>query len=227
MTVFKLIRLTIGSITKPMVKYYLNKDRMYRYNSIKISVFKGVFHPGMFYSTKILLNYLKEFDLSGKKTLELGAGSGLISVFAAKKMAQVTASDISKAAIENVLKNAEDNNVNVIVIHSNLFENIPDNKFDFIIINPPYYKKKPLTEPEYAWYCGEHSEYFQNLFKEMSRFIHEHSKIIMVLSEDCDLKEINFLAEQNNFAMQLKKKYIRLFEMNYVFEIHKINGSNC
>ena len=37
-------------------------------------------------------------------------------------------------------------NVNINLIESDLFKNIPKQQFDFIVINPPYYQKDPETE---------------------------------------------------------------------------------
>lgn len=79
--------------------------------------------------------------LKGKKFLELGCGSGLISIAAAKKGARVTASDINPVAVEFLVKNSEENKVEIEVIESDLFNDIPKQPFDIIAINPPYYKK--------------------------------------------------------------------------------------
>jgi len=208
----------INRILQPIVKAYISKEREYNYKGIQLMVLKGVFHPGLFFSTKILLNYLYQFDIAGKTFLELGAGTGLISIYAAGKNALVTASDISELSIKNIKLNVDKNNMNVQIIHSNLFENIPRSKFDFILINPPYYKRHPKTEDEFAWYCGEHSEYFVKLFNQLAEYIHEQSRIIMVLSDECDIKEIKFIAQKNNFNMVMKEKYFRFWETNFVFE---------
>ena len=45
-------------ILYPASEKYLSKERSYRYKDISILVFPGVFHPGFFFSTKILLKYL-------------------------------------------------------------------------------------------------------------------------------------------------------------------------
>jgi len=76
----------------------------------------GVFHPGLFFSTKLLIEYISEYDLNDKNILELGAGSGLISVYCAKLKANVTASDINPIAVENINQNAKLNSVNIKVV---------------------------------------------------------------------------------------------------------------
>jgi release factor glutamine methyltransferase len=219
MNSLNLFKSLINKTIKPLIEIYLSKDRNYKYGDIHLTIFKGVFHPGLFFSTKILLGYLKQFDLTNTTFLELGAGSGLISIYASKKNGKVTATDISELSVKNIKHNSDKNNSGIRIIHSNLFETIPQEKFDFILINPPYYKKDPKTENEFAWYCGEHSEYFIKFFRELSAYVHPQTKAIMVLSEDCNLEEIKSIALKNNFQILLKKKYFRYWEINYVFEI--------
>ncbi len=148
----------------------------------------GVFHPGLFFSTKLLIEYISKYNLKDKNVLELGAGSGLISVYCAKLKANVTASDINPIAVENINQNEKLNSVNIKVVESDLFDRIETKEFNYIIINPPYYPKNPNNEEELAWFCGNDFQYFRKLFDQMGNYVNSDSKIIMVLSEDCDIE---------------------------------------
>jgi release factor glutamine methyltransferase len=157
--------------------------------------------------------------MKGKRFLELGAGSGLIAFSAAKKGAIVTATDINQTAIEYLQKNKAANQSDIEIIYSDLFEKIPQQQFDIIAINPPYYKKNPSTEREYAWYCGEHGEYFDKLFSTINSYIHRDTEIYMVISDDSDLNMINNIAAKNNFKfIPVRTKRI-FWEKNYIFKI--------
>ena len=92
-----------------------------------------------------MLEYVQSIDLKGKAFLELGAGSALLSFYADREGAKVTASDISETVVKNIIKNQERNQQKFTVIRSNLCEQFPSQKFDIILINPPYYKKTPKT----------------------------------------------------------------------------------
>ena len=96
----------------PLTKWYLRKPREYTYDRISIQVLPGVFHPGLFFSTRVLLKFLSNHELGGKKILELGAGSGLIALYSSSKGAEVTATDISASAMKNIQLNASRNNLN-------------------------------------------------------------------------------------------------------------------
>jgi len=85
------------------------------------------------------------------KLLELGTGSGVISIALAKENPnlKITAVDISSKALELANENALSHNINNIVFKkSNWFDNITEQNFDFIISNPPYVDKTQLTKKE-------------------------------------------------------------------------------
>lgn len=92
--------------------------------------------------------------------MELGCGSGLISMVVAEKGATVTATDINPLALGFIKKNCLHNNLQLKTFQSDLFNDIPEKEYDIIAINPPYYKKNPVTLRDYAWFCGENGEYF-------------------------------------------------------------------
>lgn len=221
MQVRKILKTVAGKILQPLVKKYLSSSRKYRWKNIRIVVKPGVFHPGLFFSTKVLLSFIEEnLKLQNKTLLELGAGSGLISIFAAKKGAFVTATDVSLIAIKNIRANAHQNLVNINVIHSDLFDNI-DNEYqpDIIIINPPYYPENPISESELAWYCGKNFEYFKNLFRELPQHTHSKTQVFMVLSQDCKINTIKKIAELHGFKFKLLQERKIWWEINYIFEI--------
>lgn len=221
---------TAGSIKRKIIKFispaiifflsrYLRKERHYSYRGIKLLIPPGIFHPGLFFSTKLLLNHISNYNLTGKKVLELGAGSGLISIYCKKNGAIVTASDISENAVRNLEINSAGNSSPITIIRSDLFDNIPVNDFDMIIINPPYFAKDPVNESGYAWYCGKDFQYYKKLFSQLGLFSNEKSVILMILSEYCSIAEIIKIAETNNFIFRLDAEIKNWFEINYIYSI--------
>ena len=83
-----------------------------------------------------------QLQLMNKYTLELGAGSGLISMQAARNGAMVTATDINPVAIKYLHHNSVQNKIRLDILQSDLFAAIPERLYDIMAINPPYYKKK-------------------------------------------------------------------------------------
>jgi release factor glutamine methyltransferase len=187
----------------PLAKWYLRTERSFSYGEIRVKVHPGVFHPGLFSSTLFLLSYLEKQQLKNQTLLELGCGTGLISLVSARKGATVWASDINAKAIENAKINATQNRSEITFVQSNLFETIASQHFDWIIINPPYYARKISALDELAWHCGENFEYFHQLFQTLNNYMHEKTQVIMVLTAGCDLSAIFSIARLNSFRFEL------------------------
>ena len=206
-----------------LVRRYLSKKRSHHYQGLFINITPGVFHPGLFFSTKMLLQFLEKQSIKDATVLEIGAGTGIISLLAAKMGAKVTATDISQLAIENIRLNARKNNLPLNIIQSDLFENLPAKQFDWILVNPPYYAKQPMREEEFAWYCGEHHEYFIRFFTSLPLFITIKTNTVMVLSDVCNLPVIFRIGSEHNFEfVKLSEKNIWVDGKNYIFQIKQI-----
>ena len=216
-----LLKSLFDKIAKPLVQWYLSSPRTYSYRGIDLIVQPGIFHPGLFFSTKFLLEELCKTELKNKSFLELGAGSGLISIHAHKQGAMVTASDISPAAVENLKKNQEKNKSDFRIIHSDLFRDIPLQKFDLIAINPPFYKKDSLIDEDYAWFCGKNMEYFENLFSGLGHYIHDNSSVLMVLSNGCDIEGIKNISGKYQFHMTQIRVKKNLIESLFIYQIKR------
>lgn len=86
--------------------------------------------------------------IKAKKILDLCTGSGAIAVSLAKyvKNSEITAVDISKKALSVAKLNAKSNEVEnqITFVESDLFEKLNKEKYDMIVSNPPYIKKKVI-----------------------------------------------------------------------------------
>ncbi|MDQ3111586.1 MAG: methyltransferase [Bacteroidota bacterium] len=215
----KIIKAIVNRTWKPMVENYLSVPRVYNFRRITVNIPPGVFHPGFFFSTKLLITFLEKQQLSGKRFLEMGSGSGMISIFAAQQKAVVTACDISPLAVECTLGNAKNNGVSISVFQSDLFSSLPAQQFDIIAVNPPYYKKNPASIAENAWYCGENLEYFRAFFCQAKKFISASSDIFMVLSDECDLHGIQAIANENDLTFTLCVQKRTMWEQGFIFNI--------
>ncbi|HEX6893318.1 MAG TPA: methyltransferase [Chryseolinea sp.] len=216
----KILKRIVSPILVPFVRWYLRKERKFVYNGITTRIFPGVFHPGFFHSTKFILGYLTGRDLAGKSFLELGCGSGIVSIVAAKAGGDVTSSDLSLKALENTKYNANLNNVFLKIVYADLFDGIDKTQFDWIVINPPYYARNPESEQDLAWFCGENFEYFRKLFSSLNGYIHSDSEVIMVLTKGADVNTIEGIAKEHNFELEvLKENPVFFDEMDFLFRI--------
>lgn len=147
----------------------------------------------------------------------MGCGSGIISLLAASKGANVTASDINQTALTYLQKAARKNKLQLKILFSDLFDKITQTSFDYIIINPPYYPKAPKNTKEKAWFCGEGFEYFKKLFHQLSK--RKDKNVLMILSEDCQIETLKNLAKQNQLRFTLDTETKVMAEKNFIFKI--------
>lgn len=218
-----------GYVVKPFLKWYLKRVRPFNYEDLYFEIFPGVFHPSFFFSTKFLLAYLERFNLEKTSFCEPGSGSGVISIFAAKKGARVTAFDINPTAVENIRHNIELNALplkgypKIEVLRSDLFDELQAKPFDMIVINPPYFFKDPLSDEQKAWYCGKNGEYFKKLFYQLPDFMHNKSQVYMILAQNCERDKIMQLAENFGLSVELMVQKKIWWETNYIYRITNKN----
>jgi len=119
------------------------------------------------------IKYLKEQKIENPKILEIGSGSGCISIALKKNIdCDIISIDISKKAIETAKNNAKENNVEITFLHKDIKDFETDIKFDLIISNPPYVPidskvdEKTKYEPQNAIFAEEDGLYFYKIILE-------------------------------------------------------------
>jgi len=216
-----LFKPVLNRVLPPLTQYYLRKTRKFSKDGLKLLVHPGVFHPGLYLSTQFMRGHLEGMELQGKRCLELGAGSGFLSLWCARRGAVVTASDINPLAVGNIAENAALNGIDLRVVESDLFTEFSGEQFDLILVNPPYYPGTPQNEGEHAWYCGPEFEYFQRFFAELGAYLKPEATVLMVLSEDCALQRIADIGADAGWKMLEVARRKRWAEWNYIYKLVK------
>ncbi|HEY1037911.1 MAG TPA: methyltransferase [Bacteroidia bacterium] len=218
-------------LSKPILKIRLRSFIFYKYENITVQINPGVFHPKYYSGTKYLLNYLQRFDLAGKTFCEPGMGCGIISIWAAQQFANVTCFDISKAAFRNTKTNYFKNEhllsgeENFHIYRSDLFDRIPGQTFDYIVINPPTIFKDPGNEKQQGRYCGKEGQFFKKLFYQLPEYSHEKTKIFMLLTDSCDIEKIKSIARIFGYSVKIAVSKKIWWEWNYIFKLTLVNNS--
>lgn len=158
------------------------------------------------YETEILVDLIINDNSNNKKILDIGTGSGAISLALSKNLkdSKIIGVDISKNAIDLANENKIKLNINNVEFkESDIFSNI-DEKFDIIVSNPPYINKEDFEkldkklyyEPQNALYGGEDGLYFyKKIIKNAKNFLNKNGKIYLEIGYDQKNSISNLLEE--------------------------------
>ncbi|MDP9012468.1 MAG: methyltransferase [Pseudomonadota bacterium] len=137
--------------------------RIERVFGVPFVVTPSVFNPkllrtGEFFASQID-STLVQHDW---EILDMGTGSGVCAVFAAKHARRVVAVDINAAAVRcagiNALLNNLENKIDT--RHGDLFAAAPGERFDLVLFNPPFYRGTPRDDRDRAWRSSDVAERF-------------------------------------------------------------------
>jgi release factor glutamine methyltransferase len=178
----------------------------------KLRVFPGVYKP------LDAEHHLVDHIDPGKKVLDVGCGSGVLTLFAALKSQHVTAIDINPQAVENTKLNCQGNGIeNVTVKTSDMFNDV-DGRFDYIISYPPLFRV-PFASSDQQW-CT--STYFvDELFKHAKDYLKPEGRIVVMLPYGYEPKpqtiaDQNDLILESDFPQQKRPLAIRLHAIPYL-----------
>lgn len=123
---------------------------------------------------------------NGETFLEIGCGTGVVSIAVAKRAKNGIGVDINDKAVENSKQNAEVQGVgNVEFLRSNVFENVRG-KFDVIICNPPYTKHEVRDNIDRMFWDPE-DEMKQKFFKEVGAHLKLNGRIYFGWADFADI----------------------------------------
>lgn len=96
------------------------------------------------------------------EVLDMGTGSGVCAIFAARHARRVVAVDINPAAVRCAGINAMLNHLEhrIEVRHGDLFAAVPQERFDLIVFNPPFIQGAPQDDRDRAWRSDDVAERF-------------------------------------------------------------------
>jgi release factor glutamine methyltransferase len=190
--------------------------------TLEIDVSPDVYNPS---DDSYLLLKVVEVPPDGS-LLEMGTGTGLLAVHAAKLGAKVTAVDINPIAVDCARRNAARNKVRMETVHGDLFEKI-SGSFDVIAFNPPYLpgETTSTTWIEKAWSGGEEgSEVAVRFLRDAWRHLSPGGRIYMILSSAGGLMSVLKAAKEKYTAEMLIEQRM-FFESIFAYKLEPRSSS--
>lgn len=125
-----------------------------RVHGVPIMVIPTVFNPKRLRTGEFFASCLDAAIIGADdEVLDMGTGSGVCAVFAARRARRVVAVDINTAAVRCVSINALLNRLEdkIEARHGDLFEPVAGQRFDRILFNPPFRHGEPSNDRDRAW----------------------------------------------------------------------------
>jgi HemK-related putative methylase len=144
-------------------KHRYDDFRVEHINGMSFLVTPSVFNPKVPRTGEFLASLLDTNLVNcTHEVLDMGTGSGVCAVFAAKHAARVVAVDINPAAVRcariNALLNGMEGKIDA--RQGDLFAPVRGAQFDFILFNPPFLRGTPLDDRDRAWRSADAGERF-------------------------------------------------------------------
>ncbi len=148
--------------------------------------------------------------------LDMGTGSGVLAIAMAsnRRVERVVAVDIDRDAVEVARKRVEDSGVSgrIEFLVGDLFEGLDDERFDWIIFNPPYLPSEGAAD-EVSWSGGEIGrEVIMRFLGGAREHLNPSGAILMVYSSQTGLELENV---ERDYVVEVLEEMPLFFERLY------------
>lgn len=132
-------------------------------DSLPLLIYPEVFNPRLFHSGEIFAEQLNECLVpAGCSVLDMGTGTGIGAITAARWASRVLAVDINPSAVrcaqDNVQLRQVQNRVEVRL--GDLFACLGSERFDVVLFNPPFLHGTPAKPFEQAFFSTDVADHF-------------------------------------------------------------------
>ncbi|NOX63742.1 MAG: methyltransferase [Chloroflexi bacterium] len=188
---------------------------------VPLLILPDVFNAKLFRGGEFLARTIADhplFETPDLRVLDMGCGSGVVAVFAARRDAQVTAIDINPDAVRctriNALLNRVEERVDARV--GDLFEPVAGERFDLIIFNPPFFRGRPQSPLDHAW-RGE--DVFERFAAGLAGRLSPVGRAWLLLSTVGAGDELLALLRREGFAIRVLTQKKMAIETMTIYEV--------
>ncbi len=167
---------------------------------LEFVVLPGVFPPYLDSSLVVRAMRVEPEDV----VLDVGSGTGVIAVFAARRARRVTATDINPAAVETIRANALRHGLEdrLTAVEADLFPPAGRAAFDVVTFNPPYSDHPAIDMPERSVWDPGHAA-VRRFFAGVAGVLRPGGRVYLGWADFADLDFIEGLMAQQGFGFQL------------------------
>lgn len=188
----------------------------------RLTVRPTVFHPRYFISSECFAEFIDGLDLRGKRVTDVGTGSGILALAAARAGADfVVAADINPNAALTAADNARANGFPAVkAVCSNLLAAFAARPlFDVILSSPPKHAGEPRDLADRGWHAGPAYRDIAALFEQAQERLRPGGRIYVMVSSDSDLDLFGRLIDQAGLRARPAVERSILIESFIIYEL--------
>ncbi|MCX8182945.1 MAG: methyltransferase [Crenarchaeota archaeon] len=162
--------------------------------------------------------------VEAKRILEIGCGSGIVSLALACRNIEVVAVDISMEACRNTLTNFKRNRLQgvVHVVNGDLAAAFRDGVgFDIVVSNPPYLPVEQSSSEHLSWAAGKDASFSRRLLENVLPLMSDTCMLFLVQSSLSDLDGLKRTLEEKGFMVEEASCRSFFFEKIILFKIFR------
>lgn len=210
--------------------YEKHRTRSTRAAGFELTVPPTVFHPRWFLTSEYFAGFIAKLDLVGKSVVDVGTGSGILALAAARAGAKrVVAVDINPNAARAAGINARANGLSSRVsgVCSNLLSALaPGPTFDVILSSPPSFAGEPRDVADRAWHAGPEYRDICALFDQASARLAPGGVMYVLLSSDSDLRLMDDLAARAGLSSRPIHQQSIVVEQFIIYELRALTTAH-
>jgi HemK-related putative methylase len=194
------------SIQRPFLRRRLDRLTLETLDGVPLIVLPQVFNPVLFRTGTVLARAVASSPWAqpraeGARALDLGTGSGVGAVFAARRGYRVTAVDLNPEAVRcarlNALLNCLEERIEA--REGDLFAPVAGATFDLVLFNPPFFRGEPRSRFDLSW---RGTDVLERFAAGLPAALAPDGLALLLLSTDGDGPALLDALEREGFAIE-------------------------
>jgi len=190
---------------RPFLLRRVRRTTIERVDDVSVVVSPDVLNPVVFRSGEFFARAVASEQVATPphgcaepRLLDMGTGSGICAIFAARRGYRVTAVDVNPEAVRYARINAMLNRLEdrIEVAQGDLFQPVDGQRFDLILFNPPFFRGEPKSKFDMAW---RSTDVFERFAAGLDEALTPNGRALVLLSTDGDAAGMLRALAENGF----------------------------
>ena len=196
-----------NAVWRPFLRRRLGRVVLEEVDGVPLLVLPEVFNPAVYRTGTLLARAVASWTPPEQtrseaiRVLDLGTGSGVGAVFAARRGFQAVAVDVNPQAVRcariNALLHCQEERIDV--RQGDLFSPVAGESFDLVLFNPPFFRGEPVSDLDRAW---RGTDVLERFAAQLPRALADQGTALLCLSTDGDGEALLGALRQGGFGIE-------------------------